>query len=314
MKVEEFNKLCSEIDYYNELAREDVKQITYLNEIKSIYDNQEIITKLESFLYDAFNGNLQTERKVKEAPKHVQNRGWYGCEKLGVGTFFGVIHSYRKTIGYFNKKGYFFKLIPEYLPLIVDPHKRKIIKEFINFKDEYKKAFESLGVSKSKALIEVFYPPELIIKEPINFFVVSGCKNNSESKHFSVSYNPFKINKIVLYIDYKELFNEGGRDGINIYLLIYGHNNKVYTSFNLTEFQGSDGFSLHSQETYLYSNNNHIDWAKEPFTITSYSDILNLPSVKEKIFHVINMLKYFKDKGNALMEKHAKLLLIKGVL
>jgi hypothetical protein len=311
MKVEEFDKLCCEIDFYNELAREDIKKISYLSGIKSIYDNQEIITKLESFLYDAFNGNLQTERKVKEAPKYIQNRGWYGCEKIGVGTFFGVIHSYRKTIGYFNKKGYFFKLIPEYLPLILDLEKRKIIKEFINFKDAYKKAFESLGILKGKVLSETFYPPDLIINEPVNFFAVTG---SNKGKRFSVSYNPFKINKIRLNIDYQEIFNESGRDGVNIYLLIYGHNNKVYSAFNLRDFNSSDEFSLHTQETYLYSNSNHIDWAEEPFTITSYSDILNLPSVKEKISNVINIFKYFKEQGSSLMAKHAKLLLIKGVL
>jgi len=304
MHINEFNKLCSDISMYQERACEDLNNVDYINDIRYIFNNRTILT-LEKFLYDCFYNSLQVERKILEIPKNVKSSSWHGTEKIGVGTFFGTVPSFRETIRYFDDHDYLFQLIPEYLPLIINEKKREVIKEFIEWQAKYVKEFRKIGFKDNKPLITSISNQSVFVKEPVNFFDVSGTE-----KHFSVVYDPVTIKNIELVIFYSKMYKHY-RSELAIYLLIKDNNNKkVTTFFDLKDVCGD--YTLSKIEKRYLRLAHNVEWVEEPFTFTNLSDILNLYEVKSKLYEIINLMKKFDESANELLQKPAKLLLMKG--
>lgn len=306
MKVEEFNKLTSEIDVYRTQATEDLKKIKCFNQLSYIFKNN-TIERLEKFLYTVYHGNLQTERKSKEIPETKQNKhSWNHPAKIGVGLFLGTMHSYRTTIEYFKDIAYLFKLNDDYLPLIINEEKRKVIGEFIDWKNKYDQAFSKLGFSSNKELFYDIDPCGLIIQEPVNFFTV-------DNKHFSVSYDPFKIPKIELCIHYHEIADKDYRQDrkIKLNLFIQTNKNLLASAFRLNEII-SENYILNPVEKYSFYRNGTNKWIENPFTFTTLSDVMNLPGITDTIKEIYNTMKRFEELAHKLLEKHARLMLIKG--
>jgi len=90
----------------------------------------------------------------------------------------------------------------------------------------------------------------------------------------------------------------------------------IKASFDLGDVVDSDYTLQPVQGRHSYSMNNisSISWNDDPFTFTNLSDILNIPEIKEKLFKFIDVFKTFDKSADALLEKHAKLLLLKGVI
>lgn len=311
MKVSEFNKLTSEIEIYDEQAKNDLKKIECLDQIKYIHENK-IVEMMEHFLYDVFNGNLQVERKIADAPKELKASKvyWRRTEKIGVGSFFGTLHQYRKSINYFSNNHYLFKLVPEYLNLITNDKKREIIKEFIDWIKNYKKEMAELGFKKGVPLIYEIHPTNIIIPEPVNFYSV-------HSKHLSVVFDPYPIKEILLTVRYPEFDGSEGygyNSSFDMFdmIVIIKDKNLCYYSQALRELYQPDYVLTPMPDSLNNISFRSLRSSPNTFTFTNLSSILNHDTIKVIMNTFYEKFKSLNESGNKLLMKYAGLKLFKG--